>query len=122
MASVSTFYQKAEEILKSGILGKIIHLNGYFSFIPPYDPADRKFNLTLGGGSLLDIGIYPVIDALTFMGIPDDIKASASFAGSGSEESLSTIFKYNDGRMAHYTVHSGRMLEQVARFSAKKEI
>jgi predicted dehydrogenase len=94
------FYQKAEEILKSGILGKIIHLNGYFSFIPPYDPADRKFNLTLGGGSLLDIGIYPVIDALTFMGIPDDIKASASFAGSGSEESLSTIFKYNDGRMA----------------------
>ena len=98
------FYQKAEEILKSGILGKIIHLNGYFSFIPPYDPADRKFNLTLGGGSLLDIGIYPVIDALTFMGIPDDIKASASFAGSGSEESISAIFSYNDYRMA--TIYS----------------
>ncbi len=62
------FYKKAQEIIRSGILGKIIHLDGYFSFIPPYDPDDRKFNLALGGGSLLDIGIYPVIDALDISG------------------------------------------------------
>ena len=74
------FYKKAAEILESGITGKIVHINGHFSFIPPYDPYDRKFNLTLGGGSLLDIGIYPVIDALTFIGVPDEIKAIASFA------------------------------------------
>jgi predicted dehydrogenase len=94
------FYKKALEILKSGVLGKIIHLHGYFSFIPPYDPLDRKFNLALGGGSLLDIGIYPVIDALTFLGVPDDIKATASFSPTGSEESISMIFNYDDGRMA----------------------
>lgn len=98
------FYKKAEEILKSGVLGKMIHLHGYFSFIPPYDPADRKFNLSLGGGSLLDIGIYPVIDALTFIGVPDEIKAVASFAPTGSEESLSAILQYNDGRRA--TIYS----------------
>ncbi len=98
------FYIKAKEILNSGVLGKIIHLHGYFSFNPPYDPDDRKFNLTLGGGSLLDIGIYPVIDALSFIGIPDDIKASALFSPTGSEESISAIFKYNDGRMA--TIYS----------------
>ena len=94
------FYRKASEILESGVLGKIFHLNGYFSFIPPYDPEERKFNIALGGGSLLDIGIYPVIDALTFIGIPDDIRASAHFAGSGSEESISVILRYNDKRMA----------------------
>jgi len=94
------FYKKAHEILNSGVMGKPLHLNGYFSFIPPYDPVDRKFNLSLGGGSLLDIGIYPVIDALTFMGVPDDIKAAASFSPTGSEESISVIFRYNDGRMA----------------------
>jgi predicted dehydrogenase len=94
------FYNKAQEILNSGVPGKPVHLHGYFSFIPPYDPVDRKFNLALGGGSLLDIGIYPVIDALIFMGVPDDIKASASFSPTGSEESISIIFKYNDGRMA----------------------
>jgi len=94
------FYQKAIQVLHSGILGKSFHLHGYFSFIPPYDPLDRKFNLALGGGSLHDIGIYPVIDALTFLGVPDDIKAEASFSPTGSEESLSVIFKYNDNRMA----------------------
>jgi predicted dehydrogenase len=94
------YYKKALEILESGILGRPLQLNGYFSFNPPYDPADRKFNLALGGGSLLDIGIYPVIDALTFMGVPDDIKATASFSPTGSEESVNMIFKYSDGRMA----------------------
>jgi len=94
------FYKKAHQVLDSGILGKPYHLHGYFSFIPPYDPLDRKFNIALGGGSLLDIGIYPVIDALTFLGVPDDIKATASFSPVGSEESVSVIFRYNDGRMA----------------------
>ena len=94
------FYQKTHEIIKSGVLGKINYLDGYFSFIPPFDPDDRKFNLALGGGSLLDIGIYPVIDALTFLGVPSGIKAAAVFGQTGSEESLSVIFTYHDSRMA----------------------
>jgi predicted dehydrogenase len=94
------FYKKAKEILKSGVLGRISQLNGQFTFIPPYDPNERKFNLALGGGSLLDIGIYPVIDALTFLGVPSEIKASAVFGETGSEESISVIFSYTDGKMA----------------------
>jgi predicted dehydrogenase len=98
------YYKKASEILASGITGRIIHLHGYFSFNPPFDPEDRKFNVSLGGGSLLDIGIYPVIDVLTFMGVPDEVKAFASFGPTGSEESLCAIFRYNDGRTA--TIYS----------------
>ncbi|NSW94838.1 MAG: Gfo/Idh/MocA family oxidoreductase [Bacteroidales bacterium] len=94
------FYKKASEILESGILGEVKHLHGYFSFIPPFDPADRKFNVSLGGGSLLDIGIYPVIDALTFLGIPDDIRAVALFSETGSEESVSAVFRYNNRCLA----------------------
>jgi predicted dehydrogenase len=94
------FYRKAWEILQSGELGKIIHLNAFFSFIPPFDASDRKFNISLGGGSLLDIGIYPVIDALAFLGVPDEIKASALFGSTGSEESVSALFRYNSGAMA----------------------
>jgi predicted dehydrogenase len=94
------FHKKALEILRSGAPGKIVHLNGYFSFLAQYDPNDRKFNLDLGGSSLLDIGIYPVIDALTFLGVPSDIKASAVFGKTGSEEGISVIFSYPDGRMA----------------------
>jgi predicted dehydrogenase len=93
-------YLKTKEILQSGEPGKIIHLHARFSFQAPFNPSDRKFNLSLGGGSLLDIGIYPVIDALYFMGVPDEVKAIASFSETGSEDSISVIFSYKDGRMA----------------------
>jgi predicted dehydrogenase len=94
------FYKKAQEIIHSGVLGRVMHLYAYFSFIPPYNENDRKFNLALGGGSLLDIGIYPVIDALTFLGVPAEIKAHAVFGKTGSEESLNVILGYPDDRMA----------------------
>ena len=59
-------YRKTREVLDSGESGKLFHLAARFGFQAPFNPADRKFNLALGGGSLLDIGIYPVIDALYF--------------------------------------------------------
>lgn len=93
-------YIKTRDLLKKGEPGKIVHLDARFSFQPPFDPIDRKFNLALGGGSLLDIGIYPVIDALYFMGVPSEIIAKASFTTTGSEDTISIIFVYDDGRMA----------------------
>jgi predicted dehydrogenase len=93
-------YKKTKEILQGGEPGEIVHFNARFAFQAPYNSTDRKFNLELGGGSLLDIGIYPVIDALYFMGIPDEVIAKASFAETGSEDSVSIIFGYKDGRLA----------------------
>jgi predicted dehydrogenase len=93
-------YKKTKEILQGGEHGKVIHLNAFFGFQPPFNPSDRKFNLELGGGSLLDIGIYTVIDALYFMGVPSEVIAKASFTETGSEDSISIIFGYEDSRMA----------------------
>ena len=93
-------YKKTREVLRSGEAGNLVHLDARFGFQPPFDPADRKYNLALGGGSLLDIGIYPVIDLLYFMGVPDDVSAKASFTETGSEHSICMTFGYSDGRMA----------------------
>jgi predicted dehydrogenase len=93
-------YRKTREIIDSGEAGKIIHMNARFGFQAPFHPSDRKFNLELGGGSLLDIGIYPVIDALWFLGVPDEIIARATFSETGSEDSISIIFGYKDRRIA----------------------
>ncbi len=76
----SQYTGKPRRYLQTGKPGKIVHLNARFSFQAPFDPVDRKFNLALGGGSLLDIGIYPVIDALYFMGVPSQVMAKASFS------------------------------------------
>jgi predicted dehydrogenase len=93
-------YIKTREVLGSGGPGALIHLIARFGLQAVFNPADRKFNLDLGGGSLLDIGIYAVIDALWFMGVPDEVTARATFSPTGSEESVSIIFGYRDGRMA----------------------
>jgi predicted dehydrogenase len=54
----------------------------------------------LGGGSLLDIGIYNVFLAQTILGRPDEVIASMTPASTGVDEQCAIIFKYKNGRMA----------------------
>lgn len=91
---------KAKEIIDSGSYGKILHMRGKFGFNAGYDPLKRTYNIGLGGGSLLDIGIYPILDILRFMGVPDEVAAWANIAPTGADESISVMFRYNDGRLA----------------------
>lgn len=93
-------YLKADEIMKSGRMGSLHHMRGKFAFVSPYDPELRTYNLELGGGSLLDIGIYPIMDILKYMGEPESIVAASVLSPTGADESTSVIFKFSDGRMA----------------------
>lgn len=96
-------FKKAMEIVKSGELGKLKIVRSDFAFNAPFIEDKRLYNTKLGGGSLLDVGIYPVFAALTSLGIPDTIKSFADFSPTGSEESISVIFKYKGGEMATLT-------------------
>ncbi|SHE80243.1 Predicted dehydrogenase [Mariniphaga anaerophila] len=96
-------FQKAMEIIRSEELGKLKIVRSDFAFNGPFDPQRRLYNVALGGGSLLDIGIYPVFAALTSLGKPEMIKTFADFSPTGSEETLNMIFKYNGGEMASLT-------------------
>lgn len=93
-------FQKALEILQSGELGKLKMVRSDFAFNGPYDPQKRLYNIALGGGSLLDIGIYPVFAALTSLGKPESIKTMVDFSPTGSEETIGMMFKYPEGEMA----------------------
>ncbi len=94
---------EAMRILKSGELGKLKIVRSDFAFKALFDENRRLYNVQLGGGSLLDIGIYPVFAALTSLGIPDAIKTFADFSSTGAEESICMIFKYESGQMANLT-------------------
>ena len=60
----------------------------------------RLWTRELGGGSLLDLGIYLVSFAHMILGTPDQIEASASFTNQGVDSKASIVFKYNDSSMA----------------------
>jgi len=93
-------FRKALEMIRSGELGEVKVIRSDFAFTGLKNPENRLFNLSLGGGSLLDIGIYPVFAALAILGKPGRIKAMAQFSPTGSEESIAIIFKYQNGAMA----------------------
>lgn len=93
-------FQKAVELIGSGELGKLMMVRSDFAFNSPKDPLKRLYNMDLGGGSLLDIGIYPVFAALFTLGKPSAIKTMAGFSPTGIEETILMSFKYPGGEMA----------------------
>lgn len=74
--------------------GKIKNLKADFGFSTVFDARSRLYDKSLGGGSLMDIGIYPVFLALVTLGKPEKITASSSMASTGVDEDCNIIFHY----------------------------
>lgn len=93
-------YQKMIEIVKGGILGDIKVVLANFGFRANAEPNSRLLNPELGGGSLMDIGIYNIFTTLDILGKPDDINVSVNSTEKRIDEQCAVIFKYNNGAMA----------------------
>ncbi|XP_064596758.1 trans-1,2-dihydrobenzene-1,2-diol dehydrogenase-like [Liolophura sinensis] len=67
----------------------------------PISNRERIRSKVLGGGALLDMGVYPLNIAVFLFGKPDDISVQGTMMGDTEvDEGACVIFKYNDGRMA----------------------
>jgi predicted dehydrogenase len=89
-------YKFLLEKLQHKTYGKILKLEADFGFYRAFNNDSRLFNKTMGGGSLLDIGIYPIFAALSTLGIPKQIEANATFFDNGADSSCNMIFHYNN--------------------------
>lgn len=94
-------YNKALEMVRKGDIGEIKSVLINFGFRPAPPVPQRLFDPVLGGGTLLDIGIYNVFMALSFLGKPDSIDATMIPAPTGVDEQCSVLFKYKNGALAH---------------------
>ena len=88
-------FQFVKQEIESGKFGNIKSVKADFGFKAEFDPAKRLFNKSLGGGSLLDIGIYPVFLAYSILGFPEEIEAEAEFAETGVDYSCNMTFRYS---------------------------
>ena len=93
-------YRKVIEIVKSGTLGEIKVVLANFGFQANVEPNSRLLNPALGGGSLMDIGIYNIFTTLDILGEPDEINVNINSTEQGIDEQCAVIFKYNNGAMA----------------------
>ncbi len=91
---------RALELAQSGVIGKIVSVKADFGFKAQFSPEGRLFNKALGGGALLDIGIYPLFLSYLFLGKPTSIKASAIFGATDADEQCGMVMTYEGEQLA----------------------
>lgn len=106
---------RVRELLADGAIGQLRGIQGDLTAFRPYEPTDRIFDPALGGGAVLDLGVYVLSFAQHFLGIPDVVHAVGGRLPSGVEGEFGVLLGYRDGRSATlsaaFTAHGpGRMV------------
>ena len=94
---------KVREIVASGVLGDIWAVEADHGQRLSDYANPRHWEPSLGGGALLDLGIYPISFAHMLLGKPDSITSSATFTDKGVDASSTAIFNYKSGAQAILT-------------------
>lgn len=97
-------FQAARKAVRAGEIGDIKRIEMHCTFRPVYDPKSRLFDLKMGGGSLLDIGVYTVSLAQFFMGqIPERIVSLGHVGATGVDQTTSALLGYRNGTIVFIT-------------------
>lgn len=96
------------KIVHSNMIGHIHSMRVDFAFNTPPNEASRLYNPELGGGALLDVGIYPITYANLCFGVPIQIHAKALMAPTGVDGSIDIEYTYPDHKAI---LHASVMVE-----------
>jgi predicted dehydrogenase len=92
---------RLRELVATGILGTLESLVVDHSKVQTADPGHRLNSLALGGGALLDLGIYPISLAYDLFGRPNRMKVtSSSLRPNGADKAVAGEFHYPNGARA----------------------
>lgn len=91
---------RVREIIQSGTIGEVQTLIADHNQKLPSDPEHRLNSLALGGGALLDLGVYPVSFAQDLFGSPTSIYALGRMSPTGVDRQNSAILGYRGGQQA----------------------
>ena len=91
---------RLREIVAGGTLGEVRKVVASHNQDLPKDPAHRLNDPALGGGALLDLGVYPVSFSFDVFGAPQRILASAALTATRVDRQTAAIFEYADGQQA----------------------
>jgi predicted dehydrogenase len=90
-------FGRVRELLAAGALGDVRVVIADHNQWFPHDPSHRLFDRALGGGALLDLGVYPVSFASMVFGAPSRVTAVSSPAFTGVDATTSAILQYDNG-------------------------
>jgi predicted dehydrogenase len=88
--------QKVLDLIKDGAIGSPVLLTADFGFSADFQPNHRLFNPKLGGGALLDIGLYPIYLSQLIFGEPTQTQAMARFSSTAVDLSCNILLNHQD--------------------------
>lgn len=91
---------KVRELIAEGAIGEVRMVEADFGFRAELNPASRLFNPELGGGGLLDVGIYVNSLASMILGTPERIVSAAHLGETGVDEQAAMVYGYAGGKLA----------------------
>lgn len=91
---------RLREIIEEGTLGEIRAVMADHTQSLPTDPAHRLNAMELGGGALLDLGIYPVSFVWDVLGEPVAVQASARLIETGADAEVATVMTHAGGAIS----------------------
>ena len=98
-------YRKLRALLREGAFGRVQMLQINFGSFKEYDMENRFFNRNLAGGALLDIGVYALSLARSFLdSCPDQVKSLMKQAPTGVDEQAGILLMNPEGQMAGITL------------------
>lgn len=104
MEAMWTRFQPAivrlRELVADGAIGQVRTVQAELGVSRPMDPADRTFALELGGGTILDLGVYVVSFAHMLLGEPARVSVAGSLLPTGADAESAYLLGYEDGRAA----------------------
>ena len=117
-------YQLLHATLAEGIIGEITHFRAQYGFAPTGARYVRKFDPTLAGGALLDIGVYAIGTAAMILGYhPASLYSSAIIGEYGTDTFNAIMLRYKNGKTAHLITAIGSVIEpQAVIFGTKGHI
>ena len=87
-------YRQAAEIVRSGELGAIRHVNASFGFAFRGDDSHRLLDPTQAGGAILDLGVYPAHGVNLFLGEPEGLSGFGTLAPTGVEAHAAALLTF----------------------------
>ena len=88
--------KKVIELINDNEVGRIKNIKSDFGFNANLKLRNRLLDNKLGGGSLLDIGIYPVFMSLLLLGLPKKITANATINKNNIDTNFNAVFDYGN--------------------------
>jgi predicted dehydrogenase len=91
---------RVREVIADGGIGDVRTVTADLGFVAPRDPRHRLWDPALGGGALLDLGVYPVAFAQMVLGEPDTVVAHGSLSPERVDAEAGLLLGWDGGARA----------------------